>query len=162
LAYDPFIQQLLQSPSKPSVDPHKESSVLWTSKFALDPDSADLLNAIDTGIRSDPEQHVQRPTCSSGNCTWEGYSTTVWCSKCQDATSYAKIIDCNYEGYLSKTDQLNQTDSCSIDLGRGDKFQVMRSEETSEDYIGIQAFTIYTAAVWSLGMLDSNLSFPFG
>jgi hypothetical protein len=153
LAFDPFIQQVLQYPSIPSIDPDQESSVVRTSKFAINATSADWLKAVDKGIRSNPEQYAQKPVCPSGNCTWGEYPTTGWCSKCQDATSYVKIIDCN--GYSLGRDL---PDRCLIDFGHGKKIQVAGPWETYDKLY--ERFTIFKAVVWPLSLLNTNFSLP--
>jgi hypothetical protein len=169
LAFDPFIQQVLQYPSIPSVDPDKNSSVLRSSNFAIDPTSVGWLNAVSAGIWSGAERYAQQPTCPSGNCKWEEYSSTGWCSKCQDATSYAKITDCELDAGQVDVDRLNTTVSCSVDFGRGNKFQVLGSHEhyafvESSQMSGVlrsgNMSTIFKGVVWPLGLLNFNLSIP--
>jgi hypothetical protein len=168
LAFDPFIQQILQYSSLPYLDSQQESSVLRTSKFAIEPFSADWLKAVDTGIRSNPEQYAQKPSCSSGNCTWAEYSTTGWCSKCQDAMPYVKLNDCDLSGYNFDVDPLNRTGSCSIDFGHGDTVQVLSPPQSiyqNNTGFNTQSYTynvstLSTAVVWPLGLLNSNYSMP--
>jgi hypothetical protein len=166
LAFDPFIQQILQYPSILSIDPYKESSASRTSNFTLDPTSADWLNAIGAGIWSDAERYDQQPICPSGNCIWKEYSSTGWCSKCQDATSYAKITNCTLDANILDVDRLNTTDSCLVDFGHGNTFQVLGSHKTSISEIQMSLYrrtntsTIFRGVVWPLDLLNYNLSIP--
>lgn len=169
LAFDPFIQQILQYPSIHSVDPNKESSVLQTSKFNIDPTSTDWLNAISAGIWSGAERFVQQPSCSSGNCKWDEYSSTSWCSKCQDAISYARIVNCTLDADEIDVDRLNHTDTCLVDFGHGNRFQVLGSYRTWDEVHTAQMWseevTRHTAdllrsAVWPLSLMNRNLSIP--
>lgn len=169
LAFDPFIQQILQYPSIPTVDHDKESSVVRTSAFAIDPTSTDWLNAISACVWSGPERFAQQPSCPSGNCKWDEYWSTSWCSKCQDAISYAKITDCNLDADKLDIDRLNNTDSCSVDFGHGNKFQVLGSYKTYNETQTAQMSStlvlrnisdILRSAVWPLSLLNHNLSIP--
>jgi hypothetical protein len=49
LAFDPFIQQILQYSSISTIDRNRESSVLQASQFEIIP-SSDWLNAVSAGI----------------------------------------------------------------------------------------------------------------
>jgi hypothetical protein len=171
LAFDPFIQQILQYPSRLSVDHDKakEASVFRSSNFAIEPTSTDWLNALSAGIWSGAERYTQQPTCPSGNCKWEEYSSIGWCSKCQDATSYAKITDCRFDANSLDIDRLNTTGSCSVDFGHGRRFQVLGSYEaykvtesapTSNTTRTSIIATMFNRAVWPLALLDYNLSIP--
>jgi hypothetical protein len=172
LAFDPFIQQIVQYPSIPSVDPVRKSSLVRSSSFAIDATSIDWQNAIGAGIWSGAERFAQQPSCPSGNCTWEEYPSTGWCSKCHDAISYAKILDCRLDAVILDIDRdgwLYDNDSCLVDFGHGNKFQVLgtRSEEEtmgssmlSEFMTRINSSVIFKSAVWPLGLLGDNLTMP--
>jgi hypothetical protein len=172
LAFDPFIQQIVQYPSIPSVDAHKESSLVRSSTFAIEPSSTNWMNAVSAGIWSGAERFAQQSSCPSGNCTWEEYPSTGWCSKCQDAISYAKILDCKLDAVVLDIDRagwLYDTDSCSVDFGHGNKFQVLgtRSYEESMESSQLSGFgtrinssIIFKSAVWPLGLLGDNLTMP--
>jgi hypothetical protein len=172
IAFDPFIQQIVQYPSIPSVDAHKESSLVRSSNFVIEPRSTKWINAVSAGIWSGAERFAQQPPCPSGNCTWEEYPSTGWCSKCHDAISYAKILDCRLDAVILDIDRdgwLYDNDSCLVDFGHGNKFQVLgtRSEEEtmessvlSEFMTRINSSVIFKSAVWSLGLLGDNLTMP--
>jgi hypothetical protein len=158
LAFDPFIQQILQYPSILSIDSDKESSVLRASKFAIAPNSTEWLNAVSAGVWSGAERYPQQPICPSGNCKWEEYSSTGWCSRCQDATPYAKIVDCETDADWFEFDHLYHTGYCKVDFGHGNRYQVLLSPDV-ESWYGSTA-TIIREAVWPLTLLNDNLSMP--
>jgi hypothetical protein len=169
LAFDPFVQQILQYPGMPSPDPRKEASVLRSSNFAINATSTDWLNAISAGIWSGAERFAQQPSCPSGNCTWGEYSSTGWCSKCQDATSYATITDCEFDVDRLDFDRLNHTGFCSVDYGHGEKFQVLtsyrkevitESAQLSSVHYPTNISTLCKGVVWPLALLNYNLSMP--
>jgi hypothetical protein len=159
LAFDPFVQQILQYPSKPSVDLRQKSSIVRTSKFQIDPTSTDWVNAASAGIWSGAEQFAQQPSCPSGNCTWDEYSSIGWCSKCQDVTFYAKITNCRLSADGLDVDQLSTNDSCLLDFGHGTKFQVLNSLRTEmNENLQTNISTIFRSAVWPLAKLNDDLT----
>jgi hypothetical protein len=168
LVFDPFIQRIVQYPSLPSPDSGKEASVLRSSNFAIEPASISWINAISAGIWSGAERFAQQPSCPSGNCTWEEYPSTGWCSKCQDAMSYAKIINCKLDANTLDVERLNKTaDSCSVDFGYGNKFQVlgtneieehMESSQQSSTMRAVNVSTIFRSVVWPLSLLVDDLN----
>jgi hypothetical protein len=172
LAFDPFIQQIVQYPSIPSVDPVRKSSLVRSSSFAIDATSIDWQNAIEAGIWSGAERFAQQPYCPSGNCKWLKHSSTELCSKCQNVTSYAKILDCELGEGTMPIALLNHSGSCSVDLGHGDRFPVLGSFTTHAyhsvsdgDDAGKLLYdngsTIVREGVWSLNpRLNGDPSIP--
>jgi len=166
LAFDPFIQQILQYPSILSPDRNKESPLMRTPNFQPDFLSTSWLNAVSAGIWSGVERFAQQPSCPSGNCEWKRYLSTGWCSTCQDAISYARITNCRLGANILDVDRLNTTDSCLVDLGHGNTVQVVnsyvigRTEYAMSQYSYYNASTILKKAVWPLGILESNLTMP--
>jgi hypothetical protein len=124
---------------------------------------------VSLGIWSEAKRFEQQPSCPSGNCDWKDYTSTGWCSKCQDVTSSAKITNCTLDAHSLDIDRLNTTDSCLVDLGHGNKFQVLGSHGYYEYTASAQQFSysmkgdkfnIVKGAVWPLGLLNYNLSMP--
>jgi len=113
--------------------------------------SLDCSNAIGAGIWSEAARFTQQPSSPSGNCKWENYPSTGWCSKCQNATSYAKITGCEPATALFDY-RLNNTDSCFVDFGHGDKIQVLSPFEHYS--------RIVKNVVWPLGLLNNDLFRP--
>jgi hypothetical protein len=166
LAFDPFIQQIVQYPSIP-LPVLGKASVLRSSNFEINATSTDWLNAVSAGIWSGAERFAQQPSCPSGNCTWGEYPSTGWCSKCETAVSYANLTNCRLDARILDAERLNTTDSCLVDFGHGRKVQVLGSHSTTEvseaaqqwsvDYT-LNRSTIVKDVVWPLELLNNNLT----
>jgi len=124
---------------------------------------------VSAGIWSEPERFAQQPSCPSGNCKWEEYESTGWSWSCEDVTSSAKIIDCELDADKLDIERLNTTESCLVDLGHGNKFQVLGSYGYSENIrLSSQTLnvttqnksTIVKGAAWPLVLLNCNLDMP--
>jgi hypothetical protein len=168
LAFDPFIQQIVQYPSILSSDSGTAASVRRSLNFSINATSTDWLNAVSAGIWSGAEPFAQQPSCPSGNCTWMEYSSTGWCSKCE-AAIYANITDCRFDAKIFDVKRLNTTESCSVDFGHGNKIQVLGSYTTTDVVESAQQWsleytqnrsTIIKDVVWPLELLNNNLSWP--
>lgn len=89
LAFDPFIQQILQFPVRQVGDGSStavvEQAVLPFKPSDNVPDS--FITAIETGFWS--ENFDLSPNCPSGNCTWPPFKSAGWCSRCENVTSTA-------------------------------------------------------------------------
>ncbi|CAG8143054.1 unnamed protein product [Penicillium salamii] len=81
------------------------------------------------------------PVCSSGNCTWEEFTSAGICSQCSDMTASAGI-ECNTP---SLDPSFNTT--CQIKIPDGDAYSF--SVNTSlPDEIGIAKFTLPSSVFW--------------
>ncbi|KAB8256543.1 hypothetical protein BDV32DRAFT_153165 [Aspergillus pseudonomiae] len=56
------------------------------------------------------------PSCSSGNCTWDRFTSIGFCSKCEDMTSVAKIENCTYN--IQDRDPVQMV-PCNVSLPSG-------------------------------------------
>ncbi len=94
LAFDPFVQQLIDYPITPKVVPSAHASA---RRATFIPDlgrSTVAQDAVALGTFSD--YYPRNPACPSRNCTWPDVRSVGWCSQCEDVTSQAKIIDCDH------------------------------------------------------------------
>lgn len=74
---------------------------------------------------SSADRFDRQLSCPSGNCTWEPYQSLGWCSKCQDATSYARIVNCTIlDDRIDEGINDNST-NCLVDFGHGLKPKVL-------------------------------------
>ncbi|CAI7645755.1 unnamed protein product [Penicillium pancosmium] len=83
------------------------------------------------------------PVCSSGNCTWEEFTSAGICSQCSDMTASA-VIDCN-------TPSLNSSfnTTCQIKIPDGDAYSF--SVTTSlPDETAIVQFILPSSVFWSV------------
>ena len=98
LAFDPFVQQLIDYPVNPIVVPSANAS---TRRATFVPDLGNIAlprftavkDAVVLGVFSN--DFPRNPICPSRNCTWPSVRSVSWCSKCEDVTSQAEIIDCD-------------------------------------------------------------------
>ncbi|KAJ5345707.1 hypothetical protein N7452_003711 [Penicillium brevicompactum] len=83
MAFDPFIQQIIEYPVLPTQHQSKAAQVLQ-SRYFLPPGSGnkDFLDALNGGIWYDSiEPNV---SCPTGNCTWPSFRSVEMCTKCVD------------------------------------------------------------------------------
>lgn len=116
LAFDPFMQQLLTYPMRPIISqggtantPQRLAHLPLEQYSTSSWDSA-LAQALWTsgGL-------TVAPQCSSGNCTWDLFSSVSVCSRCEDVTSTIEF-DCDLP---SVRDLKDFNISCFVGLPRG-------------------------------------------
>ena len=117
LAYDPFIQQVLDYPVRQFHKPSIAANTAKSSGFTVDFDSSRFTNTINSGMWADQGQFERRPPCQSGNCTWPLFRSLCWCSKCTDLTGEAKFGECDIQGFWDTGHNHNIT--CDLALGYG-------------------------------------------
>ncbi len=122
LAFDPFVQQLIDYPTNPMVVPSANASVRRAT-FVPDlsrvqvPHFTGVEDAVALGTFSN--NFLRKPICPSRNCTWPSVHSVSWCSKCEDITSQDRVIDCdppfnwNSSAYSEGTAKLTE---CKISL----------------------------------------------
>ncbi|KNG91084.1 hypothetical protein ANOM_000812 [Aspergillus nomiae NRRL 13137] len=71
-------------------------------------------NAVQAGLW---HNHDPIPSCSSGNCTWDRFTSIGFCNKCEDVTSVAKMVNCTY---TSHPQDLNTPIPCNVTLPYGE------------------------------------------
>ncbi|KAE8349229.1 hypothetical protein BDV28DRAFT_152084 [Aspergillus coremiiformis] len=93
LALDPSMQQIVRY-SNNSWEISDGVAVAKQSLYTI-PEWYEnrLVNAMQVGIWS--REFRLDPTCSSGNCTWELFTSVGFCNKCVDMTSAATLVNCN-------------------------------------------------------------------
>ncbi|OJJ35802.1 hypothetical protein ASPWEDRAFT_41044 [Aspergillus wentii DTO 134E9] len=127
LAFDPFIQQIISYPVRQVPSPTDIASTkqaifpftLETRDAMYEPSGASdtgFNNAINTGIWS--EDFNINPTCASGNCTFDPFQSTGWCSQCEDMTSQARLVGC-YDIRLDNTSTVSSYTWCNVTLPQG-------------------------------------------
>lgn len=102
LAYDPFVQQVLQYPVRVVQQPSNETTTTQALMWIPDANTADFGNAISAGIWSDEAAFARNPSCPSGNCNWPLFRSMGWCSKCENITTRVVLDDCPFEDYYDK------------------------------------------------------------
>ncbi|KAJ9606320.1 hypothetical protein H2200_009281 [Cladophialophora chaetospira] len=98
LAFDPFVQQLIDYPLKSKVVPSPNAS---TRRATFIPDLGNLAvprftavkDAVALGTFSD--NFPRNPVCPTQNCTYPEVRSVSWCSKCEDVTGQGEITDCD-------------------------------------------------------------------
>lgn len=117
LAFSPFIQQLVDYPQRPTIQPDLVASVPRTTIYTFQEDDMELYNLMQAGSSSDQRKFDIEPTCPTGRCTWPDFRSVGWCSKCEERTSSTTISNCNLHTILQNETGLEQ--SCLLDLGNG-------------------------------------------
>lgn len=119
LAFDPFMQQILSYPVHPTMDTSTTASAFapqlrgfilqdnpGTPIIELDGNTLgdELDDSFTQGFFSRQDFSVP-PHCSSGNCTWNEFSSVGICSSCSDMTSTV-LLDCKLP---PRTEAFNRT-----------------------------------------------------
>ncbi|KAJ5611468.1 hypothetical protein N7528_008573 [Penicillium herquei] len=115
--------------------------------------SGDFANAWGQGLWSSDGFEVA-PVCSSGNCTWEAFTSAGICSQCSDMTASA-VIDCNLPTLNSS---LNTTCQIKIPDGAAYTFSVTT---TFPGDPGLISFNLPRSIFWRVydnGNVEMNIS----
>ncbi len=107
LLFDPFLQQVVVYPSRPS--PARETAIVVRAERygARSYEGLPLPSVVDLSMKAaiyngvfaignDAERGIDH-TCSTGNCTWPNFSSLAVCNKCENITSLVEK-DCNNTG----------------------------------------------------------------
>lgn len=117
LAFDPFIQQVLQFPVRQVSDgsgtAEVEQAVLPFDIRSPNGFPASYVSAIQAGMFS--YYFNLNPTCSSGNCTWPPFQSAGWCSRCENVTSAATLVGCDIDTFNTSSHEAQEV-FCIITL----------------------------------------------
>lgn len=120
LAFDPFMQQLLNYPLREVGMLSSRAAVKQSVSFFLDSNrdgriSDDYLTAINAGIWT--KEFAVIPSCPSGNCTWPLFDSEGLCTQCEDVTASAtlEVAMTPFDYQTPRAQQAN----CSVNLSHG-------------------------------------------
>ncbi|CAG8924537.1 unnamed protein product [Penicillium salamii] len=166
LAFDPFMQQVISYPVRQSDIP--DGQAVAKQLYGVLPGTMqDWETAWGKGLWPQNNFDVS-PVCSSGNCTWNEFSSVGICNKCFDVTSSAQL-KCNLG---NATRWLNQT--CEITLpdnvGIGYNFSVTMRHQLANGSLVSElpsngsgnALSFPAAMVWTAGDSDDLEKFSIG
>ncbi|CAG8045873.1 unnamed protein product [Penicillium olsonii] len=94
LAFDPFVQLVLKYPVGSTDDASATSRATapqlrqW---ITTGDDTRDIGTAYTEGYYSQSQDFTVPPICSSGNCTWDQFSSVGICSRCTNMSTTAKV-----------------------------------------------------------------------
>ncbi|KAJ5361611.1 hypothetical protein N7541_002455 [Penicillium brevicompactum] len=119
LAIDPFMQQILVYPLRPTVIAIGTQRAAAKQAFNLIPDALgmNMQDVVFTGAWS--HDFEVAPSCPSGNCTWPAFKSIGMCSQCEDVTSNATLRCDSLQLNASTTGDYNA--SCNIYNGNGQR-----------------------------------------
>lgn len=136
LAFEPFMQQVISYPVLPVNITDGQAAAKQLHGALVSP--ADYINSTFDQLMADSDSRSRdfaaawgqglwssdrfevAPVCSSGNCTWEEFSSAGICSRCYDMTDSA-VVDCSQPGLNSS---LNMTCQVKIPDGAAYRFSV--------------------------------------
>ncbi|CAI7653598.1 unnamed protein product [Penicillium bialowiezense] len=130
LAFDPFMQQVISYPVRPVSISYGQAAAKQVRGMSTT-DLREWENAFGQGLWSH-ESFDLSPTCSSGNCTWDEFSSVGICSHCEEITSSARL-KCNL-GNARKW--LNQTCEITLPFGKGYNFSVTMQKRFGDGSTG--------------------------
>lgn len=163
LAYDPFVQQVLQYPARQIHQPNNETATTQALMWNPDTNTADFGNAVNAGIWSDETAFARNPSCPSGNCNWPTFRSMGWCSKCENITTRIELDDCPFEKYWDEemsSLQCNLTfdglPSIRYAWGQPEQTRTFDSRKNTTKYGTRQAATILTQLSWPIHSSDNN------
>ena len=117
LAFDPFVQQILDYPARSTIDTSPTAIALAPQLRQLDFHTLfykhrdDLDSPFIRGYFSTPHQNFSvPPQCPSGNCTWDRFSSLGYCSQCSNLSTTAKV-DCRLSPMTRSFDEI-----CKVSL----------------------------------------------
>ncbi|CAG7995224.1 unnamed protein product [Penicillium salamii] len=94
LSFDPFVQQVLTYPVGPTIDSSATSGATapqLREYITTINDTRDIGIAYTEGFYSQNQDFRVPPICSSGNCTWDQFSSVGICSSCSNISTTAKL-----------------------------------------------------------------------
>ena len=136
LAFDPFVQQVIQYPTRTYEDSGSSAIAGKASIFDVnaETDFNEFLASVNAGIWSDANQFDRTLPCPSGNCRWPVFRSLEWCSKCVDATPYATLIGaCGSE----EADGI-----CRVSFGHGNKEILYNTNQSIWSMTGDAIWTV--------------------
>ncbi|CAG8213515.1 unnamed protein product [Penicillium salamii] len=150
LVIDPFMQQVLVYPIRPTViatNSHRAAAkqAVYMLQGTLGKPMAAIVSA---GVWSDDFEVT--PSCPSGNCTWPAFQSMGMCSQCEELTPKASLKCDDSWGNSTKEDRGWYGLFCYIDIGQGisGKFYVnTRNGFFREDWLAIMDYP--EDLVWS-------------
>jgi hypothetical protein len=148
LAIDPFMQQVLVYPVRPTVTAtNSQRAAAKQAVYMLQGTLGQPMAAtVSAGVWSDDFEVT--PSCPSGNCTWPAFQSMGMCSQCEDITAKASLQCDNFR--TNSTMAGFDSIPCYIDIGQGDtgKFQVnTRNGSKFENWIATMNYP--EDLVWS-------------
>ncbi|SMQ51663.1 unnamed protein product [Zymoseptoria tritici ST99CH_3D7] len=160
LAFDPFLQQVLSYPTKMRSSENSRAIATKVSAWYFNTEDDLMYRAINAGIWANNSDFTVTPTCDTGNCNWERRIQSIgWCSKCENATSYAKITDCDFENmsvnmnpFYYRGKALKDNDevmTCSATLSGGNAVR-MAEFPGSIDGVPPGYYTLRPSYIWTL------------
>jgi hypothetical protein len=150
LPYDPFVQQLITfSQPEPTEALTSKSNAFFMT------DTAFRTQAHSNAIYGNIEDFGRRPSCPSGNCTWEPFDSLGWCSKCEDMASEVNTDDCtwSFSSLADPDPSLGEyTGACNISFGKGTslplQWSVSHTNTTATTVNDPWTFSIDNEAIW--------------
>ena len=148
LAYEAFMQQIMSYPIR---QVGKDSSQAYAKRKTMLFDTMDytqdLMGAVYAGMWTN--QFDLNPSCPSGNCTWPPFTSTGWCSQCEDITSQTSLANC--------TNMPNNTDPaepyeypCNVTVPQGSwSASPIKAQKT--DYADSAYIEIPRDVAWEVG-----------
>ncbi|KAF7528202.1 hypothetical protein PCG10_001492 [Penicillium crustosum] len=94
LSFDPFVQLVLTYPVGPTNDSSATSRATapqLREYITTSNDTRDIGIAYTEGFYSQNQDFRVSPICSSGNCTWDQFSSVGICSSCSNMSTTAKL-----------------------------------------------------------------------
>ncbi|CAI7569687.1 unnamed protein product [Penicillium bialowiezense] len=131
LSFDPFVQLVLTYPVGPTNDSSATSVATapqvreWITTVN---DTRDIGIAYTEGFYSQNQDFTVPPICSSGNCTWDQFSSVGICSRCSNMSTTAKL-NCEF----SSTTAIRK--ACSITLPGGFVYDFNFVQNQTDNFI---------------------------
>ena len=129
IAFGPFLQQLVEYPSRNTPQPDGIASApqnlaySFDEDFRSDPFYPELRAAISAGAHSDQKPFDQEPTCSTGQCSWASFQSVGWCSECENHTLSTTLHNCNLGTIIQNKTDYSQY--CVLELKNGLNFSLL-------------------------------------
>ncbi|KAL4879287.1 hypothetical protein BJY04DRAFT_220407 [Aspergillus karnatakaensis] len=144
LAFEPFMQQIISYPIRqtPSADLHAS---VKRAQYPLFYNAAfDIIDAAMAGVWS--ENFETSPICPSGNCTFAPYRSTGWCSKCEDATSQARLVGCSTDDNAT----LFTRSECRVVLPHGNSSLTTNDLKSVQDRARLGIMSVPGSLMWAV------------
>jgi hypothetical protein len=121
-AFSPFVQQLVEYPSRNTIQP---DAIALAPQNLVYADINNLEEVIEAGTWSVQKGFDQEPICPTSQCLWPRFQSIGWCSKCEDCMRSATLNNCRLSTIVRNETELSQY--CVLDLGNGANSSLLKS-----------------------------------
>jgi hypothetical protein len=122
IAFSPFIQQLVEYPSRSVIQP---DVIVLAPQNLVYANMNNLEEVAEAGTWTVQKSFDQEPICPTSRCLWPRFQSIEWCSKCEDLMHSATLSNCKLSTIVQNKTELSRY--CVLDLGNGANTSLLKN-----------------------------------